>query len=1172
MKRILLVSAICALATVAPAQEFDWQHFNPKKATPAEWKQMRDLMERQAGLYNETHGLTKVTGDPNEIRSRIMHGNKITTIVYNYGNISRPDLDQTIGANVLDLVWNRLGYGYEFDPLAGGHVTDDSGHSFHILDDGMWLPQEGQYPNDLSIKWGWLPKPGYAAPKPGNLDIAAWSDRADVGGDLTRRPHSWPDSWYNSALGRYVWPAFLGNDATSPDEEVYFVDDDATNAHYAYYPFPGDTTRRGLGLDLEVRFFQFNNPLAQDIIFLVYRITNRSSKTIDTVFFGMYGDPHVGGASDYIDDLAGFIPPRGLGWPPISADQRARSMVFAWDSDNKGMGGLVPGYFGFKFLESPTNSTNGIDDDDDGIIDESPFNDAGFYIDGVNYPLTYGIADTAKYSALYGKPKARWSGDENGNWDPHKDDVGLDGLPGTGDVGEGNGKPDIGYDDHGNLVAEPEFGIRDVNESDQIGLTSFWALPYGAPNNPKSDQLFYQYISADSIDINQTLLTTPGDNIFLYGSGPFKLEPLGTQRFSVALLMGADLADLVLHSTTSQRVLEANYQFVQPPPKPIVRAVAGDHRVTLYWDAGAENTLDPLSGLNDFEGYRIYRSQDYTFSDIYRITDASGTPFLAVPFQQNGISAQFDLVDRWSGLAPVEYQGRGVRFNLGSNTGLVHQYVDSSVTNGITYYYAVASYDYGFDSLGIEMPPTECQIAITRDPITSQLKFDQNTVSVTPGPLPSGLVNAGAGSQNLADHVGGHATGSVSIQVLEDLVVPDNARYSVGFRGSGSNLVYDIATLTVTQEQFEAEDTIFVGLTKKNLIDTSISVRTASGTTVDPSKYHVDLAGGKIKGVLPGDLPRGTIYTISYRYNPVFASTEFHGEDGNPAFDGMRVFAHDAVLGIDSVNSGWVGHPATNLVGVVQRPAALPAAVLRPAPLDFEIRWNRTDTAANGKWLYPGDTLLNNQAKKVVVCPFRVVDVTDTTHPRILIDKATSDSMWRPGREIVIVTPPKYSPAQSPIPVTVGIMFRAPDSGSVLPTQGDVYVAKTTKPFADGDVYEFSSRGVRFDVPTAQGALDRIYVVPNPYVAYSTLESPSTIPTSRGDRRVQFRNLPPQCTIRIYNLVGELVKTIAKNDNTSFADWDLLSYEGQRIAYGIYLYHVDVPGVGSKIGRIGVVK
>jgi len=81
-------------------------------------------------------------------------------------------------------------------------------------------------------------------------------------------------------------------------------------------------------------------------------------------------------------------------------------------------------------------------------------------------------------------------------------------------------------------------------------------------------------------------------------------------------------------------------------------------------------------------------------------------------------------------------------------------------------------------------------------------------------------------------------------------------------------------------------------------------------------------------------------------------------------------------------------------------------------------------------------------------------------------------------------------------------------------------------------------------------------------------------PTSqrRGENKLQFRNLPPQCTIRIYSMVGELVDTIIKDDANSYADWRILSYEGQRLAYGVYIYHVEVPGVGEKIGRLALIK
>jgi hypothetical protein len=1155
MKQLLVsLGLCCALLTGSiEAQQINWEQFDPKTASEQEMERVRRFLEDQ---------IRRTSGSPAEIKSLIMRGNKITTIVYNYGNITRPN---TL-CQIADLVWNRLGYGFEFTPLVSGHVADINNNEVRILNDGMWLPGQGGYAPDGTLKWGWLPKPGYAAT--GQPDIAAWSHRADVAGDLTRKPHSWPEAWYNDALGRYVWPAFLGDDATSPDEEVYFVTDDHTNMKYQYYPFPDDSSKRGLGLDMEVRFFQFNNPLAEDIIFLVYRITNQSPKTIPTVYFGMYGDPHVGGCADFNDDLAFFIPPSGPIADPFP--QRARSMVYAWDPDGIGQGGLPTGYFGFKFLESPSNSFDNIDNDDDGIIDESPFNEAGVFIDGVGTPLTTGIADVAKYTQVYGAPRPRWSGDENGNWDPERDDVGLDGLPGTGDFGEGNGRPDIGFDAFGNLTAEPNFGIRDVNESDQIGLTSFWALPYtnSLPNVPKNDILFTELMSADSFAIDQALFSTPADNIFLYSSGPFPLGPQGTQRFSVALLMGHDLQDLILNAEVSQRVLEANYRFAAPPPKPNVSAVPGDRRVTLYWDNIAEDALDPLTRLKDFEGYKIYRSEDPTFADVFTITDANGNPFLGKAFTQNGFPAQFDLVNEWSGLHPIEYQGRGVRYNLGNNTGLVHEYVDSSVTNGKTYYYAVVSYDHGSATEGAEFPPSESQAVIKQDPITREITFDVNTVAVTPGPIASGYIRASVGDGNLATQVRGVSSGPVRISILDDLMVPDNVTYHVDFDTVANSMRYSVYPLVVVSDRFISRDTLSVPLSKKNLLPDSIEVRDANGALVDPSRYFVNTERGVIRGAFPGALQANAQFEARYRYFTVFESDRLKGEDDNAAFDGMRVYVVNEPLGIDSTRSGWLMVNNTNLTFRVGRPlTALTTQPFDPIPADFEIRWNSTDTTANGKWAAPGDTALNNLGQRVVVCPFRIVNVTNDAQFRIFVNGAAADSMWRPGREIILLTP------SGAIRTYYAVTFAAATTGEVrLPTAGNVFVAKTTKPFRPADRYMFTTTAVRFDEATAKSALDRIYVVPNPYVAYSSLERPGISATLRGDQALQFRNLPPKCTIRIYTMVGELVETLVKDDDRSFIEWNIISNEGQRLAYGVYIYHVDIPGVGEKIGRLALIK
>ena len=143
----------------------------------------------------------------------------------------------------------------------------------------------------------------------------------------------------------------------------------------------------GLGLDMEVRIIQFSNPLADDIMFLVYQITNASEKDLERVYFGMHGDPHVGGPSDYGDDRADFIDPFGKSIQLSGVPQRARNMVYSWDDDGTGDGGRPCGYFGWKFLESPSNATDGIDNDDDGISDESPDNSKGIFIDGNTIPV-----------------------------------------------------------------------------------------------------------------------------------------------------------------------------------------------------------------------------------------------------------------------------------------------------------------------------------------------------------------------------------------------------------------------------------------------------------------------------------------------------------------------------------------------------------------------------------------------------------------------------------------------------------------------------------------------------------------------------------------------------------------------------------------------------------------
>jgi hypothetical protein len=71
--------------------------------------------------------------------------------------------------------------------------------------------------------------------------------------------------------------------------------------------------------------------------------------------------------------------------------------------------------------------------------------------------------------------------------------------------------------------------------------------------------------------------------------------------------------------------------------------------------------------------------------------------------------------------------------------------------------------------------------------------------------------------------------------------------------------------------------------------------------------------------------------------------------------------------------------------------------------------------------------------------------------------------------------------------------------------------------------------------------------------------------TSKLDNRIKVTGLPEECTVRIYNIQGTLIRTYQKADPLTFLDWDLKNSKNVPIAGGLYIVHVDVPGVGEKV-------
>jgi hypothetical protein len=166
-------------------------------------------------------------------------------------------------------------------------------------------------------------------------------------------------------------------------------------------------------------------------------------------------------------------------------------------------------------------------------------------------------------------------------------------------------------------------------------------------------------------------------------------------------------------------------------------------------------------------------------------------------------------------------------------------------------------------------------------------------------------------------------------------------------------------------------------------------------------------------------------------------------------------------------------------------------------------------------------------------------------------------------------------PATAPVPT---YLFRPRDTtiNGEFPGEGDTYLLASLKPFSPRDTYAFSTVAAAVDAESAESQLDRIRVVPNPYVAAASWERPlpRTITSGRGERRVDFIHLPRGARVRVFNVRGALVweglHDSAIDDGT--LSWNLRSRENLEVAYGVYFYHVEAPEVGSKTGKLALIK
>lgn len=114
------------------------------------------------------------------------------------------------------------------------------------------------------------------------------------------------------------------------------------------------------------------------------------------------------------------------------------------------------------------------------------------------------------------------------------------------------------------------------------------------------------------------------------------------------------------------------------------------------------------------------------------------------------------------------------------------------------------------------------------------------------------------------------------------------------------------------------------------------------------------------------------------------------------------------------------------------------------------------------------------------------------------------------------------------------------------------------------------------------GQFTDVYVYPNPYRGDQDYRgrgfeglTNNFLPDDKV-RAINFGNLPPKCTIRIFSIDGDLIRELihdvpANDPTSSHAKWDLITRNRQIVVSGLYYWSVEFPDGSTQIGKIAII-
>jgi hypothetical protein len=661
---------------------------------------------------------------------------------------------------------------------------------------------------------------------------------------------------------------------------------------------------------------------------------------------------------------------------------------------------------------------------------------------------------------------------------------------------------------------------------------------------------------------------TPSNLYAAFGSGTFRLAQGRTERLSMANVNSYDdLAGLnnaaANHPAPSlyakkkivNSIYANDYRFAQPPLMPTLTAKAGDGIVYLYWDDKSDKeTVQPfLGGINDFEGYKLYRATDKYFQDAEILRDGFGNAAGKVPI------FQCDLKDSVSGFADYAAYN-GLSYYLGDNSGLQHTFIDHSVKNGLTYYYALVAYNYGMKGVGalsVSIPPTENNITIDIDQTGNIVSIGKNVQIVTPHQLAAGYVDP---KMNFIDSAHVLDNGTIQSTIYNSDAIKSNHMYKIKFQvdtiaysralafrnkrdGFLSTEGYSISDVT-------ANDSVLCKETPTDHIQSNWDIDTIAGTT----SYYLRPSSAGITSIVVDGMQ---FFIKATSDVPVFDSVRSGWQTGNvpievkPNRARSPYFAYDYdIIFIDttlepSYKSKVTSKATSAPIYDINNNALATSRILLGQSFPFHVI-NRSfrDSTASG---YKGYEQLD-----------------------MVVQDVNVDGKFTPDTDYVLVS---YTVPNLGKIVASGTIFGIRFTGG-MPKPGDVYRVKFLKELKDSIMFTVNLEKTT-DASKIAEDMSKIKVVPNPYLVTNTMEPYISNQGFNQQRVLLFTHIPAQSTIKIFTSSGVFIRQIDVNNapDNGNVKWNMLTKEGLDIAAGIYIYYIKSNITGKeKLGKFAIIK